>query len=140
MYREAQLYCAALDRKKIKHDDIVTLDSGKFDVETRWNLEDTSIAVRCIFDKDGHTVAVRAYRFSKANDNNYAKILFACNKLNNRFRWVKFVIDDDNDVNIETDAIVDEHSVGEVLTTLVNQMCSIADDAYPILMKAAFSD
>ena len=138
MRQEAEAYTRLMDSEGIRHDDIVTLNSGKFDVETRWNLEDTTIAVRAIFDDEGHTVAIRCFRLAHIRGDSFDDVLKTCNELNNRFRWVKFSIDNDNDINMEIDCIVNEDTAGEVVLELVRRLCGIADEAYPELMKIIY--
>lgn len=58
MRQEAEAYIKLMDEKGVRHDDIVVLKSGKFDVETRWDLDETTVAVRAVFDDD------RTYRSS----------------------------------------------------------------------------
>lgn len=138
MRQEAEAYIKLMDEKGVRHDDIATLNSGKFDVVTRWNLEETTVTVRAVFDDNGHTVAIRCYRLAHAKENSLVDVLNTCNELNNRFRWVKFAVDDDNDVNMEIDCIVNEDTSGEVVLELVQRLCNIADEAYPELMKAIY--
>lgn len=138
MRQEAEAYIMLLDEKGYSHDDIVVLESGKLDVEARWNLEETRIAVRAIFDADGHTVAIRCFRFAHARSERIADILKTCNDLNNRFRWVKFTVDDENDINIEVDCIVNEDTAAEVVFELVMRLCNIANEVYPELMRVIY--
>lgn len=138
MRQEAEAYIKLMDEKGVRHDDIVILKSGKFDVETRWDLDETTVAVRAVFDDDGHTVAVRCFRLAHAKEDRFIDVLKICNELNNRFRWVKFVIDKDNDINVEIDCIVNEETAGEVVLELVQRLCSIVDEAYPELMKTIY--
>ena len=138
MRQEAEAYIKLMDEKGVRHDDIVILKSGKFDVETRWDLDETTVAVRAVFDDDGHTVAVRCFRLAHAKEDRFIDVLKICNELNNRFRWVKFAIDKDNDINLEIDCIVNEETAGEVVLELVQRLCGIVDEAYPELMKAIY--
>lgn len=138
MKQEAEAYIKLMDSKGVRHDDIVVIDSGKFDVETRWNLEETTVAVRAVFDDKGHTVAIRCFRIAHAKQDSLIDILKKCNELNTRFRWVKFVVDNDNDINVEIDCIVNEETAGEVVLELVQRLCSIVDEAYPELMRIIY--
>lgn len=138
MRREAEAYINLMDEKGIRHDDIFVLTSGNFDVESRWDLKETNVAIHAVFDDDGHTVGIRCYRVACAKEDCFIDVLKTCNELNNRFRWVKFTIDHDNDVNIEIDCIVNEETAGEVVLELVQRLCSITDKAYPELMKAIY--
>ena len=91
-----------------------------------------------VFDDDGHTVGIRSFRFARAKEDCFVDVLKTCNELNTRFRWVKFSVDHDYDVNVEIDCIVNEETAGEVVLELVQRLCSIADDAYPELMRAIY--
>ena len=138
MRQEAEAYIKLMDEKGIRHDDIFVLKSGKFDVESRWDLIETNVAIHAVFDDDGHTVGIRSFRFARAKEDCFVDVLKTCNELNTRFRWVKFSVDHDYDVNVEIDCIVNEETAGEVVLELVQRLCSIADDAYPELMRAIY--
>ena len=53
MRQEAEAYIELMDEKGIRHDDIFVLKSGKFDVESRWDLDETNVAIHAVFDDDG---------------------------------------------------------------------------------------
>ena len=138
MRQEAEAYIKLMDEKGIRHDDIFILKSGKFDVVTRWNLEETTVTIRAVFDDNGHTVAIRCFRLAHAKEDRFVDVLKTCNELNNRFRWFKFTIDNDSDINMEIDCIVNEETAGEVVLELVQRLCNIVDEAYPELMEAIY--
>lgn len=138
MRQEAEAYIKLMDEKGIRHDDIFILKSGKFDVVTRWNLEETTVTIRAVFDDNGHTVAIRCFRLARAKEDRFVDVLKTCNELNNRFRWFKFTIDNDSDINMEIDCIVNEETAGEVVLELVQRLCNIVDEAYPELMEAIY--
>ena len=52
MRQEAEAYIKLMDEKGIRHDDIFVLKSGKFDVESRWDLNETNVAIHAVFDDD----------------------------------------------------------------------------------------
>ena len=68
-----------------------------------------------------------------------AQALITCNRCNKRFRWVKFYIDDDNDLIVEADGIIDEMTVGEECIELLFRTVSILDDSYGDFMKAIWA-
>ena len=138
MRQEAEAYIKLMDEKGIRHDDIFILKSGKFDVVTRWNLEETTVTIRAVFDDNGHTVAIRCFRLARAKEDRFVDVLKTCNELNNRFRWFKFSIDNDSDINMEIDCIVNEETAGEVVLELVQRLCNVVDEAYPELMEAIY--
>ena len=127
------------DREGLKYQDPYTTDSGKNVVVLGVNgSHGNSYDVKFLFDTDEKSVGVRVYRFSKANRDNFARLLLACNDLNTKYRWLKFCIDDDRDLNIEIDAVIDPSTAGAVCTELFYRIISIAKDAYPVIMKAQF--
>lgn len=125
------------DREGLKYKEPRTTDSGKTAVTLGVSgSHGNSYNVGFYFDTDEKGVAVRVYQFTACNDSNYAKMLLACNQLNNKYRWLKFVIDDDRDINIEADCIISPTTAGTVCTEMFYHVMGIAKDAYPILMKA----
>ena len=60
----------------------------------------------------------------------------SCNELNNKYRWVKFYLDDDSDVVAQIDAYVDDETCGGECLSLVRRMVNIVDGGYPTLMQA----
>lgn len=127
----------ACDLKGLKYKNERDLDSGKSMVVCGVNGSNgNTYDMVFIFDQDEESVALRVYGLTKCNSDNFARTLLAVNELNNKFRWFKFEIDKDKDVNMECDAVIDISTAGEVCTELVYHCMSIAKDAYPILMKA----
>ena len=137
MLNTARNFIKVCDRKGIKYHEPRDTDSGKTLVTLGVNgSHGNSYDVDFFFDKDEKAVGVRVFRFTKANDNNYAKMLLACNELNVKYRWIKFCIDSDQDVNIEMDAVIDDYSAGEICAELFYRVMDIAKDSYPVFMRA----
>lgn len=99
----------------------------------------THVAVHLFFDLDGESVQVATSPIASVPAEKTAQLLYALNDCNHKFRWVKFYLDDDNDVIAESDAIIDEQNAGAVCFEIVMRTASIIDDAYPDIMKAVFS-
>ena len=90
----------------------------------------------CFFSSDDdNDVSVRVVGIVRIPDHKRAAGLEAINQCNNQFRFVKFVLDKDNDVNLEFDMPVNTLIPGEVATEMLIRMIQILDDAYPVLMK-----
>lgn len=139
MLRTARAFMRACDEKGLKYKNQRDLDSGKSLVVCGVNgSAGNTYDVMFIFDKDEESVAVRVYKLTSCNKENFARVLITVNQLNNKFRWYKFEIDDDQDVNMECDAVIDVDSAGEVCTELLYHCMGIAKDAYPMLMKAVW--
>lgn len=69
----------------------------------------------------------------------FVDVVLACNQINSQFRYVKFVVDSDNDVTARTDAILDTGSADEECFELLIRSLKIIGDAKPVIMKAIYS-
>lgn len=82
---------------------------------------------------------MRVFGLAKVNEQQRAKVALALNDLNCDYRYVKFCIDSDGDVNAEydfTDRGTDPAaSANEILVHFVR----ILDKAYPTIMRTLWS-
>lgn len=69
----------------------------------------------------------------------YVDVVLACNLLNSKFRYVKFIVDKDNDVVALSDAILDPDSADEESFELLIRTLQIIKEAKPDLMRAIYS-
>ena len=93
----------------------------------------------CIFNGDeGRYLSIRMFP-EKVPDEKYADVLLACNLLNAKFKYVKFYIDDDNEVALEDDAILSVESAADEAFELLVRTIDIYGDAKPVLMKAIYA-
>lgn len=141
MLRTARAFMRACDEKGLKYKNQRDLDSGKSLVVCGVNgSAGNTYDIMFVFDQDEKSVAVRVYALTNCDKDSFARMLITVNQLNNKFRWFKFEIDDDKDVNMEADAVIDLDTAGEVCTELLYHCMGIAKDAYPILMKAKWGN
>lgn len=95
--------------------------------------------VRFISTDDDNDVAVRILSFVRVPDSKHTAVLEAINSLQRRFRYVNFTIDDDGEVNIGYDFPLRTENVGSVAVEMFIRMVKIADEAYPVFMKAIWN-
>ena len=91
---------------------------------------------------DDSDVAVRAVSIVRnVPDNKRAAVLEAINEANRRFRYFKFTLDEDGDVNAAFDIPVNTpmSSVGDIARELLIRSMDIFDKVYPNLMKAMWA-
>lgn len=98
-----------------------------------------SYRIRFISKDDDNDVAVRVFSMLTVDENHRDKVLPALNKLNARFRYVKFVLDDDGDVNLEYDYLVRDPDPAASAREIVIRIVKIVDDAYPEIMRAIWA-
>lgn len=95
----------------------------------------THIVVHLVFDLDGESAQLITSPIANTPGEKTAKMLLVLNECNRKFRWVKFYLDNDNDVVANGDVLFDEQNVGDACIELVMRTASIIDDAYPDIMK-----
>lgn len=100
-----------------------------------------SIRISFIFGDDGRDVAIRSYSLAKVDENDHAKhaiACYACSLLNSQYRWIKFYLDEDNEITAADDAVIDPYTTGEECYELLMRTVDIIDKAYPIIMKTVW--
>ena len=104
------------------------------------NSEKTSFEILYISHDDENDVAMRVYDFIKFEDEKYADLLELVNQLNHRYRYVKFILDtNDNTVNIEIDFPSSTSNVGELAFEMLIRCTKIIDGAYPDFMRCIWT-
>lgn len=98
-----------------------------------------SYRIRFISRDDDNDVAVRIFGLVSVDEGHQAKVLPAINKLNAKYRYIKFVLDDDGDINLEYDYLVHDPDPAVSARELIVRIVKIVDEAYPELMRAMWS-
>ncbi len=131
-----QMYLAYMDEKGIKY-----TDRDEFVVRVSYAGDNMkSIPVYVFFDKDGDPlVTFRCWDIVRIPEAKKQAAINYCNELHNKYRWVKFYIDSDNDVVAQIDSYVDEYTCGYVCSSLVSRTVNIVDDAYPGFMRLLYN-
>ncbi len=128
-----KLFMDRMDSENVKY-----TDTDENALKIVFNGENLStIPVHAIFDDDGD-VQFRCWNIANFKDKMPAGLV-ACNKLNTKYRWMKFYIDKDYDLIASIDATAIEANTGDVCMVTLSRMISIIDDSYPIFMKALWS-
>ena len=98
-----------------------------------------SYRIRFISKDDDNDVAVRVFGLLTVEDSHRDKIMPVINKLNNKYRYIKFVLDDDGDVNLEYDFTLRCPDPTVSAEEIVIRMVKIVDESYPELMRAMWA-
>lgn len=97
------------------------------------------IMVLFIARDDDNDIAVRVFGLiSQVKEPQKKELLDALNICNSKFRFYKFYIDADNDVNVEYDFLTEANNIGPMALEALVRISSILDEAYPIMMKALY--
>jgi len=126
-------YLREMDRRGIRY-----LSLGSNIVRVSYSGENLdSIPILVIFDDDGDGLVQFACMeiASFKEDKRYAAALMACNRINGKFRWVRFYLDDKRNIRAEADAVVDASGAGTICVEVVRRMVMVIDEAYEELKK-----
>ena len=100
----------------------------------------TSFNLLFISTDDDNDVSVRIFNFVRFDEEKRGSVLFAANKLNNTFRYAKFIVDlSDNTVTVATDFPVSCNTIGETAIEILYRFMDISDEAYSEFMKAIWA-
>ena len=131
-----QQFMTYMDRQGIKYTDV-----SDYVVRVSYsgdNME--TIATYVFFDEDGDDMVQVACSSIANFKDSMAAGLVACNTMNAKYRWVKFYLDKDCDLECTIDVYIDESTCGSECLRLVKRVVNIVDEAYPIFMKARWSN
>ena len=141
IYKATRLIKQEMDRQEFhyrieEHDGKSVLIAG-FGIDNG-----PSVQVLFISPDNDNDVSIRLFGIvNKVAENKTGSILKAINECNNKFRYLKFTLDKDGDVNIEYDLPIkaDDRSVGAEACEIFSRIMHIADEAYPVFMKAMWN-
>lgn len=124
------------------------------------NLKSKNLNFECGTTKSGDSVVEFPYSgkvakmFFGGNDGGYLSIyvvyervpedklsdvIFACNELNCRYKWVTFYVDSDNDVVLHDDAILSVSNAADEAFELLVRILKIGDEIKPDIMRAIYA-
>lgn len=96
------------------------------------NLDGINIFIR--FDPGDHTVHLRTSSIITFPKVKTESMYALANALNGRFRWIKFVVDEENlSLIAEDDAVIQLDSCGEEVLECSLHFAKIVDAAYPVI-------
>ena len=99
-----------------------------------------SVSLYFLSNAEGNDVAVRAANLVKFPPERLDKLYAACNDINRRYRFAKFVVDPEKDVvNMELDIPSRCENVGAVAEEMLIRAVRILDEVYPRLMQATWA-
>ena len=139
MLETASSFMEKMDSMGWKYRDPHTLENGNIHIDTSFNGKQTTINFSIFFDQDGHSATVRVVRLFPAPIDKKLQLLEDINNCNKQYRWVKYYIDDDNDVNLQIDAVISPETSGEVIVELISRTVSIIDETYPVFMHTIWA-
>ena len=140
MLEIAERFTAEMTRVGLKYREPRDLPNGGTAIACGINGRCNVYDVVFFFDADGHSMSVRVFNLVKVPVDKQLPVIEVLNSLNTEYRWVKFYINAEYDVNVQLDAIVNSETSGPVAVELLLRTMKIIDEVYPRIMKAVWSD
>jgi hypothetical protein len=135
--RSAEATAAFFDTKKYKYE--IFGEDGDIILFNMLMDNREPIKVALIFSKDGTSVSIRNTDLARVPEGKELQAIRVCNELNLNFRWIKFAYDDERKmIQASDDAVIYTETCGEEVYRCCGQLMDIADEAYPLIMKALY--
>ena len=125
-----------MDREKAKYSYLGVNEDNKEQINvTAKGDNKEKLEIKIFFHEDLDSVSMRSWYVISFDKANLAKVLAAVNKLNNDYKYVKFVVDEsDYSVDAEIDCpLRDDDCAGEIAYDALYYIEEIVDRAYPEL-------
>lgn len=141
MYNNIKLLIDAFTAHGLKHQ--VTENEQYQEIHVPFGIKNGPLAdVKFISAGRGNDTQVRIMNLVNAvpEEKRY-KVLEACNTLNNKYRYIKFNMDKDNDVHVEYDLPVSTGNdcLGEMAVEIFIRTVQILNEGYILIAKALYT-
>ena len=140
MLENAERFVTEMTKVGLKYREPQDLPNGSTAIACGINGRCNVYEVVFFFDADGHSMSVRVFNLVKVPVDRQLPVIELLNSLNAQYRWIKFYVNPQNDVNIQADAIISSETSGPIAVELLFRIIKIIDDTYPRIMKAVWSD
>ena len=140
MLESAQSFMRELDAIEWGYRPPRELESGKVVITCGINGKVNKYDMTFIFDEDGKTMGVRVFQLVKVPIDKKLQVMELVNQLNISYRWIKFLIDKEDNVDLQADSILRGENTGKVGVELMVHMFKIIDEVYPKFMRTIWAD
>lgn len=103
------------------------------------NGKDTHYEIIVISNSDNNDISLRVMQLTRVPEAKREAILAVINAQNDRFRFIKFALDDNGDINLMWDSPVSAQNIGEMCWEITMRITGIVNDAYPEFMKCIWA-
>ncbi len=135
MYQATVAISQEFDRANIKYQLTDDQDEGYSYVEASFKSKaGTVVLVKYISRDNDNDYAVRVFSLAHIPDEKIEDALKLINAKNRKFRYVKFVLDDDGDVNMEYDLPMKGGNLGPCAVEMFIRFVKIIDEVLPEFM------
>ena len=129
----AQTFCDFLESKNLYFESF-TDDEG--DVIVKFPYEGK--ITKCIFSGDDGKYLSLYMLYENIPEEKLADLIFACNELNTKYKWVTFYVDGDRDLMLHDDALLSYDTAADEAFEMLVRMINISTEAKPVIMRALY--
>ncbi|MDE6730117.1 MAG: YbjN domain-containing protein [Oscillospiraceae bacterium] len=137
MFKATERICEVFDEHDLKYR--TDESDNRSVVIAGIGTELTQFQLLFISSDDDNDVAMRIYNFVSFKEEKLARIVNLANQLNNEFRYLKFVVDNDNSVTLAYDFPVTCEDPGIIALEMLSKIMNFADEIYEKFMKELWS-
>jgi len=136
----AQNFISVLESKQLRYDYNPATETRNENVIVGFSADNVkNLRLIFFFDGNGRSVNIKCFSICKVPDEKLINVFVILNKLNYDYRWVKYYLDDDNEVTLSGDAILDDDSSGDECFEILVRYVNILDECFPEIMKAIWA-
>ena len=139
-FHAINLITKEFDNKEVKYR--VKSAEGQEEIQAGFSIKSGPlVTVKYIVRDDDNDVGIRVFSLiNEVEPSKRASIIEACNELNRKVRFCKFVLDDDNDVNLEADMPMhmSDECLGAVAFEFFIRIMKMLNNEYGELMMALY--
>ena len=141
-YKATNLIAREFDNTRIKYD--VILNNEMEQLLVGFSVEcGPSVLLNFAIGDNDNDIAVRLFGlFSNIPRKKRTRVLEACNLLNEKVRFFKFILDKDGDINIEYDFLRNssDDTIGKMAYEVLRKMKIILDNEFQFVAKVIFTE
>lgn len=143
IYKATKLIKEEMERQGLKYSIEEFEDGSGSTLLVRFTINNgPSLRVKFISLDDKNDVAIRLFRIvENVAESKINEMLKAVNECNCEYRYLKFILDEEHDVNIEYDLALraEDTSIGTEACEILVRIVRIVDEVYPKFMKIIWS-
>lgn len=143
IYKATKLIKEEMERQGLKYSIEEFEDGSGSTLLVRFTINNgPSLRVKFISLDDKNDVAIRLFRIvENVEESKINEMLKAVNECNCEYRYLKFILDEEHDVNIEYDLALraEDTSIGAGACEILVRIVRIVDEVYPKFMKIIWS-
>lgn len=136
MVKNCEKFIKYLAEKDIK---CTVINDEESVIRMGFGLENCRLDVFVYYDDGGHLVQINVCDYMRVPNQRLEIVLDVINHINRKYRWAKFLVDD-NDIEIRCDGILTDETSNETTYELLAHVISIADDVFPELGRMMWDD